>query len=249
VDITDKTDPKEISSLTLSGLFYDLYVDNEYAYIAQGAQGLTIVDIFYPENPQLSLAYNEIVDIQGLAKLGNYLFVGAGEYMYILNIVNAYDPTIVSKYTRLDADYTDIYVTSTYAFVVSLTEGYDVIRHTDKNNPEKVGHYFTSALPNSIYVEGDYVYLYDDLEGLLVIKSNNVAHPRKVASYSPEHSVYTFLVRGGYIYMAGSTSGLRILRTNPLLTLTGKIPLDSTVIILGLIFISALGVLFRKKRK
>ena len=57
LDISEPTRPRPVSSLRL-GDAHKLYVARTYAYVANGAEGLAIVDIENPERPRLDQMFN-----------------------------------------------------------------------------------------------------------------------------------------------------------------------------------------------
>ena len=257
IDITDLTNPVYVSNLSLPGYsFDDFYVDDEFAYIAVGSDGVLVVDIFYPDVPQLSMIYDEHDDINGLDKDGDYLYLAAESYIHIIDMSNPYDPKEVGNYTRLGAWYIEIFAMEDYIYGANL-DGIDIIDVvsdvTEKDDgtivikPVKVGQYNTLTITYDVVVDGQYIYMLDATAGLVILDATNIVHPRKVGSFDYDGAYNDLWARNGYIYLAEGVNGTRVLVTEPLLTVKG--PLSPVGIFAGLSFIAIFALLYRKKRK
>ena len=58
LDITDKSTPIEIDRLDTSGTIEDIALAGNYAYVADGSNGLVIVDVSNPEAPTIKGSYD-----------------------------------------------------------------------------------------------------------------------------------------------------------------------------------------------
>lgn len=246
IDVSDPTNLIELGNISFAGSFADIYVSDEYAYIAQGGDGLLVIDIYYPDYPQKSLQYEEYDAVYALEKMGDYLYIASGEYFHILDMSNPYKPTEIGNWTRLNANYYDIFLDENYAYLL-CDEGFDIIDISDPIEPVKIGQFFNYQIPWKIFVDGQYIYLLDFALGLDVFDASTIAHPKPVASYEPSTFYYDVFARNGYIYLAGSLDGVVILITEPLLTV--KSGIGPFTFVCGLVFFSVLGLLIRKKKK
>lgn len=256
LDVTDLTNPAYVSNLSLPGYsFNDFYVDDEFAYIAVGSDGVLIVDIYYPDAPQLSMVYDEHNDINGLDKFENYLYLAATDYIHIIDMTNPYDPQELGNFTRLGSFYIEVFISGDYLYAANL-DGIDIIDITDETEAEdgtisielvKVGQYNTLTVTYDVFVDGQYVYMLDAIEGLVILDATNIVHPKKIGQYDYDGDYNDVWARNGYIYLAEGLNGTRILITEPQLTV--KSPLNPYSLIAGLTFIAIFGLLYRKKRR
>ncbi|MEA2070402.1 MAG: hypothetical protein U9O98_03845 [Asgard group archaeon] len=246
LDISDPTTPTYLGNITVSGGFYDFYVSDEYAYIAQGAAGVAIIDIYYPDYPQISLRYDEHGDVYGVDMKGNNLIIAAEEYLHVIDMTNPYEPEQISNYTRTGSFYTDVKISGNYAYTV-CNEGFDIIDLSNPVKPEKIGQFFNYMNPIWLSIEDRYVYLLDATEGITVYDVGNIAHPRAIGKFDDEADHHSLTVHKGYIFLAEGMNGVRILQTNPRLTIKSPIPVY--VYGFGLVFIGLLACILRKRKK
>ncbi len=250
VDISDPANPIERGNLTLPGDFQRLCANDEYVFVANGVAGLSIIDVYYPGYPQLSLLYDEVGSVYDVALMGNNLFLATGSYLQIVDISNPYEPEAIANYTRATSFYTSLVVSENYIYAVSFFEGFDIIDiATDITIPAKVGQYFTNQFPMDICVEGDYIYLLDGLFGHSLFDAFNIAHPKLIASFDTFAGITEgFAVRNGYIFVTTGLNGTHILTTNPLLTLKSPF-LGPLAFFAGLTIFSVIVIFIRKKKR
>ncbi|HUU77719.1 MAG TPA: hypothetical protein VMX55_05195 [candidate division Zixibacteria bacterium] len=257
LDVTDLTNPVYVSNLSLPGYsFEDFYVDDEFAYIAVGADGVLVVDIYYPDAPQLSMVYDEHNDINGLDKFEDYLYLAATDYIHIIDMTNPYDPQELGNFTRLGAIYIEVFILDDYLYACNF-DGIDILDITDITEDKeletitidiaKVGQYNTLTITYDVFVDGQYIYMLDAIEGLVILDATNIVHPKKIGQYDYDGTYNDVWARNGYIYLSEGINGTRILITEPQLTV--KSPLNPYSLIAGLTFIAVFGLLYRKKRR
>lgn len=246
LSIDDPANPVYQGNVTFTGQSFDLYVDDEYAYVAQAWNGLAIIDIYYPNYPQKSLQYNEHGLVWGVTMLEDNLILAAEEYMHVIDVANPYNPEQIGNYTRPSAHYWGVEILDQYAYFL-CTEGFDIIDLTDLLEPVKVGQFFTYETPIDVEVDGKYVYLLDAVEGLSIYDAENIAHPRLLGHYDDTATHESLIARNGYIYLAEGGNGTRILLTDPQLSV--RAPLDLISFVGGFVLFSVIGLILRKKRK
>ncbi len=148
-----------------------------YAYIADGNNGLHIVDVSDPSNPTFVGA----VDTPGYA---NAVYV-TGDYAYIadgsngLQVVNVSDPAhpqLAGSFKTSSAA-NGVYAAGSYAYIANGGTGLTVIDVSNPASPTLVGTKDTSGNTLNVYVNNNYVYVTDDDNGLLVLQSLSIVPP------------------------------------------------------------------------
>ncbi len=247
LDVSDPTNITEMGNISLIGFgMWDLFVTEEFAFVSLAGDGLAIIDIYYPDYPQLTMIYHEVPVIFSAAMVDTYLLLAALDYFHVIDLTNPFNPEELSNWTRPNAVYMDMHVTEDYAFVMSW-EGFDVIDIIDKENPVKIGQYFTWKVPIDIFVEGRFVYMLDAAEGLDVFDLTYINHPKLIGNFDDSNAHFGISVHNSYIYLAEGVNGTRILMTDP--TLSAKLPfLGPFAIFAGLTMLSVLIIFIRKKK-
>ncbi len=245
LNIEDPINPVYQGNITFNYLSYGFFVTDEYAYVAQGTEGVAIIDIYYPDYPQKSLQYDEHGSVWGLSMYDGNLILAAEDYMHVIDVSNPYKPEQIGNYTRPSANYQSVKVFDTYAYFL-VDEGFDIINLEDITEPVKIGQFFTYSTPYYVTMDGRYVYMLDT-NGLNIFDAENTAHPRLLGSYNDLTHMVSLAINNGYIYVAEGSSGTRILETNPLLTV--KSPLNLASFVGGFVLFSIIGLIMSKKRK
>ena len=224
-----KKKPSIVGSISSSliGNTVDVFVDGDYAYVTNQAEGLKVVDITDPTNPYIlgtyvtdSLAESVYVDGDN-AFIADYAGVFPHyENFLILNITDPTNPTQLGNCTTVfsagDAA-RDAIVAGDTAFVANNQGGLRIIDVSDPTNPSIIGNKDTSGNANSLYIEGNYVYLADGANGLVVINITNPFVPTIVATYSTGiSSAINIIVEENLAYVADIINGIVVVNiTDP----------------------------------
>ncbi|MGA1865484.1 MAG: LVIVD repeat-containing protein [bacterium] len=192
----------------------DIYIQDSYAYVADGLSGLQAIDISNPANPSLIDGYY----IQGGAfnasdvyALGTYAYMAYGSKG--LQVINISNPANLSFAYSRDTPGTayGVYVQGSYAFIADGSEGLQVINISNPPNTSIVGSYNTTGTAMDVYVQGSYAYVADGLSGLQVINISNPAKLSLAGKFATPGSANGIYVRGSYAYIADGAKGLIIL--------------------------------------
>ncbi|MEE9555485.1 MAG: hypothetical protein V3W18_14460 [candidate division Zixibacteria bacterium] len=181
-DISDPANPVLASGLWEVGYAGDVYVKDEYAYVASGSF-IFIVDVGDPTEPlevgslQPGGYVNGVIVRGNLAYFSNHI-----RGLQIVDISDPGNPVLVGEYTTSWYSYS-IFVYGDYAY---LTKGYDGFQIIDIVNPAApvfVGSYNSNGLAQDIYVADNLAYLAGGDSGLYVVNIGNPANPIEVEIY------------------------------------------------------------------
>ncbi|NUU98501.1 hypothetical protein [Marinitoga sp. 1138] len=212
-------------TLYLEGTARDVFVDDNYAYVANYYHGLEIVDISDKTNPKKVGDYDPgyFYSVEGVYVEGNYAYLAAGDSgLVIVDISDKTKPKKVGNYNNFTKVY-GVYVDGDYAYIAGFDKGLVIVDISDKTNPRKIGEYNTTGLGFAIgiYVDGDYAYVANSYKGLEIVDISDKTNPVKVGAYSPGYfyNVEKVYVDGNYAYLAAGNSEFVIVdisdKTNP----------------------------------
>ena len=140
----------------------------------------------------------------------SYLHAGDIDYYTISfdGTKDILDPTIVGS---VDTPYLvyDIAILGNYAYVVTASEGLQIINISDPSAPVIVGSLDTPGAAYNITVSGDYAYVRDDSEGLQIVDVSDPSTPAIIGSLALDY-LYDTIVLGNYAYLATGSNGLKI---------------------------------------
>ena len=191
LDITDPSAPVEVGSLNRTRVNppLDVAVAGNYAYVADGYDGLRVIDVtdpstpvevgYWDRNPTSSYLYTDDL-VREVAVAGNYAYVALSNSI-------------------ADSSY------------VLVNNGLHVIDISTPSAPVEVGSLKTPGRPSGVAVEGNYAYLADGYAGLRVIDVSTPSAPVEVDWLNTPGYARGVTVAGGYAYVADFDAGLRII--------------------------------------
>lgn len=210
---------------------WDVYLEGNYAYIANGTGGLFIYDVSDPASP----SYVGDVDPGApdqVAVYGNYVYLGDSNRMDVIDASNKAAPVDIANilYSGSPSPEEIIIVGSTMyvawsGFGCGGYCGESYIKAYDLSNPaspsETVSTITIPKFINDIYIEGNYIYAsvnyYEDPSpgDLYWYDISNPSAITFVGS-TPVGNEYTngLAVSGQYVFMANGVSGVRVFSTS-----------------------------------
>ena len=159
-------------SYDTSGYAQDVAVSGGDAYIADGNNGLVVVDVSDPTDPVRVGGYYDSNYAQGVAVSGDYAYVADGTGgLVVVDVSDPPDPTWVGGYDASDYAY-GVAVSGGYAYVADRDSGLVVVDVSDPANPTRAGGYDTGSA-QSVAVAGGYAYVADGSGGLVVLEPDS----------------------------------------------------------------------------
>jgi len=155
----------------------DVVVDGDYAYVADGENGLVIINVEDPLAPKFA---------------GNY--------------IPSYGSPAAAGVYDTDGFASGVAVSGDYAYVADGTNGLVVIDVSDRTAPVEVGSYDTDGTARRVVVQGSYAYVADLGNGAVVIDISEPSFPVEVASMGVAFDIYDVYVFGNTAYFAAEES-------------------------------------------
>ncbi|USN54037.1 MAG: fibronectin type III domain-containing protein [Candidatus Nomurabacteria bacterium] len=206
-----------------------VFVDGNYAYIADGVDGLKIFDISNPLSPQ-PLGSVDTNDARDVTVSGNYAYLAdyTGD-VRVVDISNKNAPSLVGQYTSTGEVYS-VYLRGSYlyaGFAVGGCSGFCrvmriyVLSLADPVNPSlSASNVSYQARPYRLVADGDYLYGvgYDDYGEAASLNIYNIGTPGSISGvrgYSYDFEAfdegYDVAIVGSYAYTADSSVGVTII--------------------------------------
>jgi len=175
LDVSNPSNPVMVGSSNTSGGPDNLFVSGNYAYLADGADGLWIIDITIPTNP-VPVGRLTGISANDVWVVGDYAFVA--DVWYGLRVIDVSDPYYPFEMSSLEMDgpATAISVYGNQAYIANGGNGLRVIDITEPSNPYEVGYYIissTETIPSyvwDVYVDNGYVYVSDAWQGTFIFR-------------------------------------------------------------------------------
>jgi len=185
----------------------DVFVVNDYAYLADKEGGLVILDLTNLTDPQEIGRYQVSEDIVGAVNL----FVEDG-FAYVANDVdgarifdvsNETNPQLESGYHD-ELYYWDVYTNGNFAYFSTIGDGLEILDVSDKANPIEIAEYNSGGFIWSIWGSENYLYTADITHSLEKIGSYNDYNGQPIS----------IIVKDNYAFIAEGNEGLEIVNTS-----------------------------------
>lgn len=215
LDISNVDNPSEVGRVTTPSEVYNIAVSDNYAYIANNENGISIVDVTTPSSPSLVGSYDTDGAALDIAVSGNYAYIADGSGLVILDISTPSSPSLKGIYNNTNGSVNGVAISGNYAYVADDAKGIfdgsnglDVVDISNPSSPSLVGSY-DSIYAYDVAVSGNYAYV-ADYSGLGVLDISNPSSPNLVSNYNSGGDTNDVAVSGNYVYVT-DYSGLSIL--------------------------------------
>ncbi|MFX0173526.1 MAG: NosD domain-containing protein [Candidatus Hodarchaeota archaeon] len=211
--------PAVINTGHSTGYAHQLYVDNNFVYVGDGAAGLTIANISDPRNPLVATRYTEgyAWDIHVVEKVAYVTngFLGNTAGLAILNVTNPTKPSLLGNYT-IQSDITCIEVQKDLAFLADSDNGLVIVDISNNSAPFLKGECTGPENGGVGYVEvvNDLAYLTAWNKGLKIVNVSDPTEISTVNEYSLDVGYFSIKVFGNNAYLGGLYEGLVILNVS-----------------------------------
>jgi hypothetical protein len=247
LDISDPETP-EIISMVQGIDAVDVYVSQEYAYVASGTS-FSIIDIREPSNPEIITTVRGGGTIYNIHAIQDTLYVGdVGTGLKVYDIADPNTPEYIKTVPGTTGIF-DIASNTDTLYLGCHGQGLKILDITDRQNPQLIGSYNNGGEVYGIDIVDSLLLVADLQQGIEML---NVSNPASLTLEAKWENTYPHKIVGDaqYIYLADQDHGLRIFTygENAETTETNQennmIPMNTAFIAAGLIG----GVFLLKKR-
>jgi hypothetical protein len=206
-----------VASLAMPDIVRGLAVDDGFAYVAAGSQGLRIVSLGDPARPVEVASVALAGEAMGLVVSQGYAYVAAGQGG--VAVIDLQDPAAPGAPYQVDVqgEAMDVAVAGSYAYVAAGWGALRVLSISDPARPVEVGAYLQVYEVFGVATHGSYAYLAAGDE-LKILSLSNPEQPELVTSEPVAEGIarsVSILEDAGnsriYACIAAQHGGLRIL--------------------------------------
>lgn len=214
-----RSDSFGIASLDTDGFAAGVAVANGVAYVADGTNGLVVVDVSSPTDPQELAVYKTPGKAVRVVVQGPYVYIADGDGdrgIGGLEIVDVNVPSspVLAGRKSLNGQYVyDVYVSGTSAYIVTDNNGVHQINVSTPSNPQLVASQSIGKLsrPNNYAVNGDSNRVYvASADGALSIFDMGLNWISSNPGIDTETTPRDVCVVGNFICAAEGAGGLEI---------------------------------------
>jgi hypothetical protein len=191
LSIEDPSRPMIIGSLRTGCYIRGIYISGNYAYLAEEYNGLDVVDISNPSNPNLISRFPLTIrdSANSIGLLGNYAFLGTNNYIYVINISDPSNPQMSWQSEFLgNKNFTDIKIANSKAYVCGV-DGIYIYDVSDPASPIFLNRYNPGMGAQKIIISDSLAYV-SSSPSLFVIDISNPVAPSLLGRYDlPRYSI------------------------------------------------------------
>ncbi len=206
-------------SLDTPGTAYGVVVAGDYAFVADGASGLQVIDVTDPTGPDSAGTYDTPGLAHGVAINGVYAYVAdrvAG--IQVVDISDPANPAHAGDCSTPGSAYA-VAVSGDYLYVADYASGLRVIDIGDPTSPASAGSCATPGYAFGVAVSGDYAYVADGNSGLLVVDISDPTNPDSAGNFAVPGNARCVAISGDYAYVTAANTGIQVVDisdpTNP----------------------------------
>ncbi|MFX0057137.1 MAG: LVIVD repeat-containing protein, partial [Candidatus Heimdallarchaeota archaeon] len=187
----------------------EIFISGDYAYVADGLDGLTVVDISDPQNPFIAGNCDTPDYADGVTVSGDYAFIAdRASGLQVMDISDPTNPFIVGNYDN-DQPFLQTVISGDYAYIANFFGGLLVINISNPANPLYAGSCITDYLVLELSISGDFAFVSDQQEGIKIINITDPTLPEIIGSHDTNNA-RDLVVSGNYVYVNDYITGLMV---------------------------------------
>ncbi|WP_321493341.1 hypothetical protein [uncultured Desulfobacter sp.] len=205
-----------LSLIDTPGTAMDIAVSGNYAYVADGAAGMQVIDLSDPLYPEIVANYRGGESIHIIAVQNEFAYVPGDLELQIIDISAPLQPIRVSS-VPITGYINCIFLSDEYAYVTN-SYGMHIIDIKDPLNPKSVKYIPTEGRAMEVLVSGNYAYVRDERhllyvgESITPLKIFDISDPTNpvLASESDVYMGCDMALSGEFAYCAIGYSGVKV---------------------------------------
>lgn len=215
--------------VTASGdRFADIFVqasaEQTYAYLANGADGLLVVNVTNPDSPVVSLRLPIPNDHKAVAVFvkDNMAYVAAtrnsgnGRDIWLIDVSNPTVPELGEGYNVSDTDVQELFVTDEHILLAAGSSGLLVLSRADPSRVVGVvgeDVFGDDVIAQAVYAPAnDYAYVALGDRGVVKVSLQNPREPTVMGCYDTDGEAKDVFASGDYVYVADDTAGVAVVK-------------------------------------
>ncbi|BHH84246.1 LVIVD repeat-containing protein [Desulforhopalus sp. 52FAK] len=196
------------SDLDTVGQTREIKVYGDYLLVADGYNGLLVVDVSTPSSPTELARVDVHGSVYSLDIYNDYAFLAAREGgIVVVDLINIKDPQVIVTLPTMDKA-TDIVIYDTYAVVADRLGGVLVYDISIPASPVLLSQFDDLVAATGVYVENDYVFVNDYWYAFLAIDLQEPSTPVLVDELQLEFKPRDLKVDGDTAFVVGDGVGL-----------------------------------------
>ncbi|MCK4322146.1 T9SS type A sorting domain-containing protein [candidate division WOR-3 bacterium] len=188
-----------------------IFVVGNYAYVADGAGGLRIINVANPSSPSHVRRHDTDAALDVFV-VDNLAYIADGTSgLRIINVSNPNSPSQVGYYNTPGSAF-GVYVINDTVYVADHTAGLRILDATNLSSITEIGHYSlgVGTYADGIHVIDSIAYVAYRNLGLRIIDVADPGNPEEIGDVATADWAEDVFVKGNLAYVADRYGGLRV---------------------------------------
>jgi PKD repeat protein len=231
IDVSNPRIPKVVGFYKdKSQPFNGITINGNYAYIANGSEGLYIFDITYPNPIRVGIVDTSFIAFE-VEVSGNHAFLTGGGRIWVVDISKPSNPVLIGSAPVYLSEGVAVSPDG-YVYVTDFYGGLHVIDFTNLSKPVETNSVATLPEGFNIVIADSYLYIANGDKGISIFDISSSENPEKICSFetnSKRGQARNVFVKGDYVYLASGRGGLIIFKLVPEVNILVATPLFYTI--------------------
>ncbi|MFH1635495.1 MAG: hypothetical protein ABIG63_16010 [Chloroflexota bacterium] len=213
INISTPSLPQEISFTPITEGAADIAIlpgTDTMALISSYANGLIVLDISDPVQPEEITHYSEIPTYGHIDIVGDYAYLISHFGLHIVDIHDLSQITEVGYFDTYVEYSSSLEIGWPYAYLISWERGLQIVDLSDHENPTQIGQCTLISHSRDIAISGNTVYIASYSRGLTTVDVGNPAAPQVQGDFQTLGDVDTLSLAGDYAYSTSDSIGMGI---------------------------------------
>ena len=207
-DLAPDLPPRLLAQIKGQGKIIRVALHGGYAYLADSAGALLIVDVSNPQTPQRIASYPLTQPLDTLCIEQGRAYLVSGKYLSILDVSNLQTPQQLASFT-LPSEATAVQVADGYAYLALPKTGLSILDVRDPTSIHEVGR-FRGEVHDLAMAQGR-AYLANGATGLTVLDISQPQAPRWMGSVNRIGNSLTLSYDEGYVALRNDRSEITLI--------------------------------------
>lgn len=208
LDISDPASPKWIGEVETPGIIRDIYIWRHYAYVANGRDGLRVIDVSNPSNP-VEVGNMPMASCIALTGSRGLIYASNGRNVAIINVTAPTGPELIYSINTYENNW-DVSLllknSRKYLCIANAITGLRILDVTDTYDMAEVITFDTLGSVRDVFVSGNYVYV-ASYNKMFIIDLNDPMNPEIIGSCNTPYQFCNIFVDEGYAYITDELHG------------------------------------------
>jgi len=222
VDISDPTNPRQVSTFQGDGYASGIVINGNYAYLTMYETHLNylwIIDVTNPLHPlQAATISTTALGLKsgapkGLAVQDGYMYVADEVGLSVFDISVAANVRNVAQFQLNSGgqDVVGVAVSGRHAYVAGAMNGVHIVDVNVPSAPILIGNFLTSGFSQAVAASGNRLYAGNGDGTVQVVDVSDPARPLELGRYRTPGAVSGLAVAGNQLFVSDGGGGIQIL--------------------------------------